>query len=203
MTEPTAEAFHRRVRAHATADGRLPVPAQAGWEVFPFEPAPLVAKRLEALVLPEPLRSGECASDCSVCADPEERAVWSDQRWLLLREENPVGLPFQAMLCPRAHLDLGDLADEHAAELGQLIVRLDRAVRALDGVERLHVNRWGDGAAHLHLFLMGRPSGLLQLRGSNLALWEEMLPRLPRQESDAALHQVAQALAHSSGRLHS
>jgi hypothetical protein len=129
MTE-AAEAFHRRLLAHATADRRLPMPAQAGWEVFPFEPAMLVVKPLEALVLPEPPRSGERASDCHLCADPEEHAVWSDQRWLLLREENPVGLPFQAMLCPRAHLDLGDLDDEHAAELGLLIVRLDRAVRA-------------------------------------------------------------------------
>ena len=179
------------------------MPAQAGWDVFPFEPATLVAKPLEPLVLPEPPRSGERVSDCSLCVDPEKRAVWSDRRWLLLREETQVGLPFQAMLSPRAHLDLGDLDDEHAAELGLLIVRLDRAVRALDGVERLHVNKWGDGAAHLHLFLMGRPSGLLQLRGSNLALWEEMLPRIPRQETDSALHQVAQALAHSSGRLHS
>lgn len=153
--------------------------------------------------MPEPPRKGERAEDCDLCADPEARAVWSDLRWLLLREEAPVGLPFQAVLSPRAHLDLGNLDDQHAAELGQLLVRLDRAARARDGVERLHVNKWGDGAGHLHLFLMGRPTGMLQLRGSNLALWEEMLPRIPTDETDSALHDVAHALAQWRGRVHS
>ena len=37
-------------------------------------------------------------------------------------------LPFAAMLMPREHLDLGDLSDGMAAELGVLTVRVVRAV---------------------------------------------------------------------------
>ena len=84
------------------------------------------------------------------------------------------------MLMPRDHLDLGDLSDGMAAELGVLAVRVTRAVEALDAIGRVHLYKFGDGGAHLHAFLLGRPAGLLQLRGSNLALWEEMLPVLPR-----------------------
>src|SRR5262249_62025925 len=53
-----------------------------------------------------------------------------------------------------------------AAELGVMTVRLERAIRSLDGVARVHVNRWGDGAAHLHLWFLARPYGRLQLRGT-------------------------------------
>jgi diadenosine tetraphosphate (Ap4A) HIT family hydrolase len=98
------------------------------------------------------------------------------------------------MLQPRAHLDLGDLDDEMAAEMGQLVVRLNRAVCALPGIERAHINKWGDGGAHLHVFVLGRPSGLMQLRGSNLALWDDMLPPIPEDAYAADLAAVAAAL---------
>ncbi len=38
-----------------------------------------------------------------------------------------------------------------------MTVRLERAIRSLDGVARVHVNRWGDGSAHLHLWFLARP----------------------------------------------
>lgn len=59
------------------------------------------------------------------------------------------------MLQPRGHYDLTDLPAERAAELGPLLQRAERAVRSLDGVARVHVNRWGDGAAHLHFYRPG------------------------------------------------
>lgn len=90
---------------------------------------------------------------------PDQDVVWSSERWVLTGPDEPTGLPFVAMLLPRAHLDLGELDDLHAGELGQLLVRLDRAARALPAVSRLHVNKWGDGGAHLHVFLLGRPAG--------------------------------------------
>ena len=196
------EQFYERVLAYADAERRLPVPPQSMWEIFPFEDADLTVKPLDPLVLPEPPRKGEDATDCGVCARGDTNAAWSDERWVLVGFAEPLGLPFGAMLTPKEHLDLGDLDDEHAADLGQLTVRLDRAIRALGGVGRVHVNKWGDGGAHLHVVFLGRPAGLLQLRGSNLALWEEMLPRVPADEAAEGLRAVARTLAGWRGRAH-
>lgn len=41
---------------------------------------------------------------------------------------------------------------------------------------------------------------MMQLRGSNLVLWEEMLPRVAAEESAAALRQVAVELAAWGGQ---
>ena len=38
------------------------------------------------------------------------------------------------------HLDLGDLDDEHAADLGRHVVRIERAVNALPHFGRVHVS---------------------------------------------------------------
>jgi hypothetical protein len=196
------EEFYARALAHADADGRLPTPPQSEWDIFPFELDGLVTRRLQPPVLPEPPRGGEDGAGCRRCADPEANAVWSDERWVFTAFGEPLGLPFGAALMPREHLDLGDLDDVHAAELGVLTVRIDRAVRALGNIGRVHVNKWGDGGAHLHLMFLARPAGLLQLRGSNLALWEEMLPRVPEEEAAEDLRAVARALAAHGGRAH-
>ncbi len=193
--------FYARALAAADDGGRLPVPEQAMWEIFPFEFAGLVAQPLEVPVLPEPPRGGEDGRACWRCAHPEEDVLWSDERWLLARLPEPLRLPFAAMLMPRAHLDLGDLDDVHASEIGQLIVRIDQAVRKLPTVARVHVNKWGDGGAHLHVVCYGRPSGLLQLRGSCLPVWEEMLPPVPPEIAEQDLHTVAAALAEQGGRV--
>lgn len=198
----TPEEFYARAMAHADADGRLPLPQQSYWDIFPFEMDGLRTKPLQPPVLPEPPRDGEDPATCSRCADIERDAVWSDERWVLAGFAEPVGLPFIALLFSRAHLDLGDLDDVHAAELGRLIVRINRAVLALGHVGRVHVNKWGDGGAHLHVFFLARPAGLLQLRGSNLAQWEEMLPRVPEELVTRDLRTVAATLARDGGRAH-
>ncbi|MGC9667012.1 hypothetical protein ACNTMW_10720 [Planosporangium sp. 12N6] len=100
----------------------------------------------------------------------------------------------------RSHLDLGDLPNMLAAELGVMTVRLERAVRSLDGVARVHVNRWGDGAAHLHLWFLARPYGHLQLRGTFLSLWDEILPPIPEHQWRENLALVAAWLAEFGGR---
>lgn len=198
----TPDEFYARVLAHADTEGRLPIPAQSMWEIFPFEFETLRTKPFEPPVVPEPPRKGEDPAECRRCGNPDAGAVWSDERWVLTAFDEPLGLPFAAMLMPKAHLDLGDLDDVHAAELGVLVVRLDRAVRALGNIGRVHVYKWGDGGAHLHFIVIARPLGLLQLRGSNLALWEEMLPRMPADVVAADLRTVAHALAAGSGRAH-
>src|SRR5690242_16079807 len=100
----------------------------------------------------------------------------------------------------RSHLDLGDLPNMLAAELGVMTVRLERAVRSLDGVARVHVNRWGDGSAHLHLWFLARPYGRLQLRGTFLSLWDDILPVIPEPTWRENLALVAAWLAEFGGQ---
>jgi diadenosine tetraphosphate (Ap4A) HIT family hydrolase len=191
---PSPQDFHDRAVAAADAEGRLPLPEQAMWEIFPFEPDSLRVKPLDPLTLPEPPRNGEGGAGCWRCTYPDESVVWANERWTLMPFDRP-RLPFAAMLMPRAHLDLGDLDDAMAAELGVLAVRVVRAVEALDAIGRVHLNKFGDGGAHLHAFLLGRPAGLLQLRGSNLALWEEMFPVVPHADAAAVVAVAVDALA--------
>lgn len=193
--------YTERVRAAADDQGRLSLPAQAMWDIFPFEPASLVVRPLDPPVLPEPPRGGEGDRPCARCADPDGDVVWRDDRWLLAPLSIPQRLPFAAMLMPREHLDLGDLDDQMAADLGLLTVLLDRAVRSLPDVARTHVNKWGDGGAHLHVVFLARPAGMLQLRGSNLPLWEDMLPPVPAAEAADAMRHVAQRLAAVRGEV--
>jgi diadenosine tetraphosphate (Ap4A) HIT family hydrolase len=182
------------VLAHADPQRRLPMPDQSMWEIFPFEPDSLTVKPLDPLTLPEPPRTGEGGRDCWRCDRPDEDVAWANERWTLVPFEES-RLPFAAMLMPREHLDLADLDDAMAAELGMLTVRVVRAVEALELVGRAHVYKFGDGGAHLHQFVIARPAGMLQLRGSCLTVWDEMLPEVPAAERAAALAVAVDALA--------
>jgi hypothetical protein len=57
-----------------------------------------------------------------------------------------------------------------------------------------------DGGAHLHLMLYARPAGMQQLRGSFLATWEGLLPRVPEEQRRAAHRHLASALAADGGK---
>ena len=190
----TPRDFYQRAVAAADGERRLPLPDQAMWEIFPFEPGSLTVKPLEPLTLPEPPRAGEDGRQCWRCADPDADVVWSNDRWVLTRFAES-RLPLTVMLMPREHLDLADLDDAMAAELGVLSVRVVRAVEALEAVGRVHLYKFGDGGAHLHAFLIARPAGMLQLRGSFLTLWDEMLPAVPDEAAAAVLAVAAAALA--------
>lgn len=61
MTTP--QQFYDRALAAADVEGRLPVPEQSMWEIFPFEHETLTVKPLEPLTLPEPPRRGELPPD--------------------------------------------------------------------------------------------------------------------------------------------
>jgi hypothetical protein len=114
--------------------------------------------------------------------------------------DRPTGLPMVLILECRSHLDLGDLPNMLAAELGVMTVRLERAIRSLDGVARVHVNRWGDGSAHLHMWFLARPYGRLQLRGTFLSLWDDILPVIPEAQWRENLALVAAWLADFGGK---
>jgi hypothetical protein len=133
-------------------------------------------KNLADPVEVEPPRSGEDAADCVACNTPDDAYIWVSERWRVRGMDRPTGLPIVLILECRSHLDIGDLPNLLAAELGVMTVRLERAMRSLDGVARVHVNRWGDGSAHLHMWFLARPYGRLQLRGTFLSLWDDILP---------------------------
>jgi diadenosine tetraphosphate (Ap4A) HIT family hydrolase len=103
------------------------------------------------------------------------------------------------MLYPRDHYDMADLPDELAAELGLLTTRIVRHVQALPHVSRAHVYRIGDGAAHLHVWFFARPEGQMQLRGSWLVVWDDLLPEYPADVAEADAVNVADALVGSHG----
>ncbi len=76
-----------------------------------------------------------------------------------------------------------------------MTVRLERAISSIDGVGRVHVIRWGDGAVHLHIWFYARPAGMLQLRGMFLPVWTAILPPLPEGMLEAVNAAVARALS--------
>jgi hypothetical protein len=173
-------------------DGRLPVPDVVGWDIFPWE-GELQPRRLRDPE-PEPPRRGEDGpAGCRACEGPVDGLVWSDDRWRMTVP--PEGAVPTFVLHPVEHLDLGDLDDERAADLGVVVVRAERAIAAVPGVGRVHVSRFGDGGAHLHVFLFARPAGMLQLRGSCLTDWEDILPPLPAGRWAAIARSVGQRLA--------
>jgi hypothetical protein len=174
-------------------------PSFVEWSSFPFE-GELRVKKLDEPVAVEPPRKGEDKADCAKCQTPDDAYIWVNENWRVRSMDRPSGLPMVLILESRSHLDLGDLPNMLAAELGVMTVRLERAVRSLDGVARVHVNRWGDGAAHLHLWFMARPYGRLQLRGTFLTLWDEVLPSIPESQWRENLALVAAWLAEFGGQ---
>ena len=151
------------------------LPEFISWPTFPFE-GDIRVRRLDPPVAEEPARQGEDPETCTACRAPDSAYVWVADRWRVKALDRPSGLPMVLILESRSHLDLGDLPNLLAAELGVMTVRLERAMRSLDGVARVHVNRWGDGSAHLHVWFLARPYGRLQLRGTFLSLWDDILP---------------------------
>ena len=200
MPEP-AEEIHARVVAAAGEDGHLSMPDIVSWNVFPWEvvDGELVPKTVPPPV-DEPPRAGERGRPCGACAgfDPE-RVVWEDERWVLTHEGAPSGLPLVVVLHTREHVDLGDLDDELASELGRISVRLARIIGHLPHIGRVHVNRWGDGGSHFHLWFFARPARLGSIQGSYAVEWDAVLPPGPEDVWRADLHTVATKLANWGG----
>ena len=160
---------------------------------FPFE-GEITVKPLEAPVVPEPARSEESADDCAMCTRPDSDLVWSNDRWAL-QPYKKSSLPGVVLLITRAHHDsYSDLPDDLLAELGPMTARVERAVLTLDDIARVHTCRWGDGSGHFHLWFMPRPLGAMQMRGSMLPMWLDLLPVLPADEAGAALDRIAAAM---------
>jgi hypothetical protein len=174
------------------------LPAFVSWPQFPFE-GELRVRPLEPVGEEQP-RDGDDPEECPACNARDDAYLWVSDRWRVRATDKPSGLPVVLMLESRSHLDLGDLPNLLAAELGVMMVRLERAIRSLPGVARVHVNRWGDGLAHLHVWFFARPVGQAQLRGSFLSLWNNILPPIPEEQWRDNLGLVAAWLADFGGR---
>jgi hypothetical protein len=163
---------------HARTVNALRTPAVEEWFTWPFE-GPV---RPKALAAPgaEPQRDGEGDIACHACAAPDSDYLWTDDRWRL-KALPPSGLPIVLLLEPRAHHDgPADLPDDLAREQGVLLGRVERAVLSVGEIGRVHIGRWGEGAAHLHWWFIARPAGFPQLASSMAELWDEVLPPTPQ-----------------------
>lgn len=187
--------FLDRARAAAGDDGRLAPGGMAGWEVFPFEVYSLRVRPLEEYADPEPDRRKDPA-DCRFCqALGRPELVLHEGDHLTVIRTGGTSLVFTANVVSREHAPLDDLADDGLAELGLLVGRTHRALQALPKVGNVHINKWENGTGHLAVVLLARPRGVLQLRGSNLPLWADMLPPVPEQQYAERADRVRRALA--------
>ncbi len=191
------EEFYEHALRAADGERRLPLSRMTGWDISPFEEEGLRVVPLHPPVLPERTRQGEDPADCNSCRRRDE-GIWFDDHWRLTRMSG-VGVPLVLMLHPREHLDLADLSDERAAELGMLGTHIARHVQALPHISRAHLYRIGDGGAHLHVWFFGRPEGQSQLYGSWLPVWDDLLPEYPAEIAEVDATTVADALIASYG----
>jgi diadenosine tetraphosphate (Ap4A) HIT family hydrolase len=138
-------------------------------------------------------RNGEAGSPCHRCADLTRGVIWSNERWLVSAGP-PSANVATVFLETRAHVDLDELDDDMAAELGVLTVRLTRAMKTLPDVGRVHVHRWADGAAHFHVWFVARPARQIELYGWGNVLWSQLLPPIAQDDFDAHLAAIAREL---------
>ena len=174
----TPDELYRRARAKVGPDGRLPMPPVVEWQSFPFD-GDLRVRELMPPIEREAPRSGVDADECWRCRQGDADAIWENENWVVTRPPRPSGLPVVVFLNSRAHIDLDDVDEQLAADLGRTLVRVHRAVASVPHVERVHVCRWGDGSFHLHFWFMGRPGRLPQVRGTFAAIWDDILPPTP------------------------
>jgi hypothetical protein len=140
----TPEEIYRRAQEQG-----LRMPPVHEWETFPFEGD----IRPRALLPPEATerpRRGEGDIPCGRCALDESLVIWSNERWVVHATDEPTGLPVVVMMQSREHLDFEDIDADLAADLGRMLLRVERAVASVPHVGRVHVCKWGDGTARLH-----------------------------------------------------
>ncbi|CAN5125054.1 hypothetical protein BH09ACT12_BH09ACT12_23330 [soil metagenome] len=199
----SAEEVYARVVATVGADGHLPMPPSSDWDIFPWEvvDGEIVPRTLQA-PSDEPARWGETDDKpCGTCANGFDAAqiVWEDDVWVLTHHGAPSGLPIVLNLSTRDHLDMGNLDDDQASQLGRITNRLVRIMENLPDIGRVHVNRWGDGGSHFHQWFFARTSRLTNVLGSTALEWDEILPPGPEDVWRADLSTVATKLANWGG----
>jgi diadenosine tetraphosphate (Ap4A) HIT family hydrolase len=199
----SAEEVYARVVAEVGEDGHLPMPPMGGWDIFPWVVVDgEIAPRSLQPPRDEDPRWGESADKpCGACAgfDPDT-VVWEDEAWVLTHDGKPSGLPLVLTLHPREHLDLGELDDEQASQLGRITNRVVRIIENLPHIGRVHALRFGDGGSHFHQWFVARTERLSPVLGSPTIDWDDIIPPGPEDVWRADLHTVATKLANWGGR---
>ena len=183
----TPEEFWERTRA------ALQVPPVGEWDSWPFE-GELRVRELAPPVDAERPRNGTGGVDCRRCAHEDDKTLWSDAHWTVRPLSKPSGLPVVVLLETREHVDFTDLDEHRAAELGPLLLKVQRAVLTVPGVGNVHVGRWGEGSEHCHIWFMARPARMEQFRSSFAAIWDDVLPPVPEDVWRANLEIVRREL---------
>ena len=178
----------------------LPLDSVIDSDLFPFT-GEISTKPLDDPIIPEPERRGIGGVDCFACTDRESGVIWRNARWHVRAGADPSGLSLVCVLMPNEHADLEDLPPGLATELGPMMQRVARALGSLPEVGRVHVNRWGDGSEHFHVWFLPRPMGMWQMRGAMLAIWDDLLPPIPRDEWLGNRQAVGEALAAEDGEV--
>jgi diadenosine tetraphosphate (Ap4A) HIT family hydrolase len=179
---------------YARAKDALRMPPVEEWETFPFD-GELRPRPLQPPDERERPRFGEGGVDGRRCAAADDDYLWTNENWRLWSLPEPTGLPLVVLLESREHYgEPGDLPDELAAELGVLQAKIERAIRGLGNIGRVHVCRWGDGGEHLHWWFLARPARTPQLIGSFAAIWDDILPPVPEEQWRADLAALRAAL---------
>ena len=167
------------------------LPDFVDWPVFPFEGDLRIKTPLAALEADLP-REGEGHRPCRSCADGDDAYLWTDDRWRVragARKAAPV-----VFLETRDHRDLEDFDDELAADFGRMTVKLDRVMRAAGDYGRVHINRWGDGGAHFHVWFFARPTGDRNMLGFGMPMWADILPPMDEAEWTNTMAAIAAGL---------
>jgi diadenosine tetraphosphate (Ap4A) HIT family hydrolase len=165
----------------------------------------LPLKELSAPVQVEPPLSGTNGVDCIACDPPEDPwTVYQDDLWRVRALHRDMTFPGSAMLTSVRHAkSIADLNPEEAATFGVMCGRVTQALLDRpagspgygDGrVGRVHMHFWGDGGEHFHVWFFPRPHGYLDLRGSYLVEWEELLPPASEQDLLAAAADLRERL---------
>jgi hypothetical protein len=189
----------RETPSMADADP-LPLPDFVSWPIFPFIGEMRVREVLPRRDRDYPRDGEPGGSLCGACTEPDDSYVWVDDSWRVKAPNQPSGAPVQLFLETREHIDLDNFDEDRAADLGRMVMRINNAIKAVGGIGRVHVNRWGDGGSHFHLWFYGRPLGDTQMIGFCLPLWAMTMPPTPDSEWHANLVTVANELARQGGR---
>ena len=197
----SAEEVYARVVALVGEDGRLPMPPVEEWDIFPWEQVDGTwqPKVLRPPVAAEEPRRGEGGKPCACRDGAPEHAIWRNERWVVTTTEKPVGMPLMLFLYPREHLDFEEMDDDLASEFGRVTSWLHRIMAHLPNIGRVHVCKWGDGGAHMHVWFIARTARLPHVLGSMAVEWNEMLPPVPEDVWRADLKHVAARMANHDG----
>lgn len=161
--------------------------------LFPFE-GEMRRRDLSPLMDAELPRAGEPdGGPCMRCGG-DATELWRNERFLISPTyggPNPVGVFVETI----AHIDFDDFDESMAAELGVITWHLAQIIEARDDVGRVHTHRYGDGALHFHLWVLGRPARQLELYGWGNLLWAQLLEPLPAGVLETNNREVVEQLA--------